>query len=164
MLQKRVGMRIREIRERWGMSQEELAKRLNVSVSAVKTWENGLGYPSIENCVGLTQVFHISSDYFFAPKAHRVISLDHLTDFQLKMMYNVLDFIEQNREYKRKALGIKKKPVYIPKGEDGRVNENKEVSEDMSEEVIEDMSEEVNEDMNEEVIEEVNEAVNEDEE
>ena len=65
MLQRRVGMRIREIRERWGMSQEELAKRLNLSVSAVKTWENGLGYPSIENCVGLTQVFHISSEYFF---------------------------------------------------------------------------------------------------
>ena len=137
MLQRRVGMRIREIRERWGMSQEELAKRLNVSVSAVKTWENGLGYPSIENCVGLTQVFHISSEYFFAPKVHRVISLDHLTDFQVKMMYNVLDFIEQNREYKRQVLGIKKKPVYVPK--------NKVITEEVNKEVIETITEEVNE-------------------
>ena len=137
MLQRRVGMRIREIRERWGMSQEELAKRLNVSVSAVKTWENGLGYPSIENCVGLTQVFHISSEYFFAPKVHRVISLDHLTDFQVKMMYNVLDFIEQNREYKRQVLGIKKKPVYVPK--------NKVITEEVDKEVIETITEEVNE-------------------
>lgn len=152
MLQKRVGMRIREIRERWGMSQEELAKRLNVSVSAVKTWENGLGYPSIENCVGLTQVFHISSDYFFAPKAHRVISLDHLTDFQLKMMYNVLDFIEQNREYKRQVLGIKKKPVYVPK--------NKVVTEEATEAT----TEEVTKAVTEVVAEEVNETRNKDEE
>ena len=152
MLQRRVGMRIREIRERWGMSQEELAKRLNVSVSAVKTWENGLGYPSIENCVGLTQVFHISSDYFFAPKAHRVISLDHLTDFQLKMMYNVLDFIEQNREYKRQVLGIKKKPVYVPK--------NKVVTEEATEAT----TEEVTKAVTEVVAEEVNETRNKDEE
>lgn len=140
MLQRRVGMRIREIRERWGMSQEELAKRLNVSVSAVKTWENGLGYPSIENCVGLTQVFHISSEYFFAPKVHRVISLDHLTDFQVKMMYNVLDFIEQNREYKRQVLGIKKKPVYVPK--------NKVITEEVDKKVTEAVTEEVNETRN----------------
>lgn len=115
MLQRRVGMRIQEMREKWGMSQEELAKRLNVSVSAIKTWENGSAYPSVENCIGLTEVFHVTSEYFFAPKCMRVISLDHLSDFQVRMMYNVLDFIEETREYKRKAAGIKKKPVNNPK-------------------------------------------------
>lgn len=111
MLQRRVGMRISEMREKWGMSQAELARRLNVSTSSIKTWENGFGYPSVENCIGLSEVFHVSSEYFFAPKCRRVISLDHLSDFQVRMMYNVLDFIEETREHKRQAMGIKKKPV-----------------------------------------------------
>ena len=69
-----------------------------------------------------------------------MISLDHLTDFQVKMMYNVLDFIEQNREYKRQVLGIKKKPVYVPK--------NKVITEEVDKEVIETITEEVNETRN----------------
>ena len=41
MLQRRVGMRIREVREQSGMTQAELAKRVHVSRASVESWESG---------------------------------------------------------------------------------------------------------------------------
>ncbi len=38
---RRLGMRLREMRERRGMSQRELASLLNISPSSVTQWERG---------------------------------------------------------------------------------------------------------------------------
>lgn len=40
------GMLIRNIRKQLGMSQEQLARALNVSFSTVNRWENGKAIPS----------------------------------------------------------------------------------------------------------------------
>lgn len=40
---------LKEMRKKKGLSQEELADLLNVSRQAVSKWEQGIGYPEVEN-------------------------------------------------------------------------------------------------------------------
>ena len=55
--------RIKYLRDKAGMKQVELAKRLGISRSAVNSWEMSLSFPSVANIIEMTQIFHISADY-----------------------------------------------------------------------------------------------------
>ena len=47
------GTMIRELREKKGMTQAELADRLFVSDKTVSKWENGKGYPDVSMLEGI---------------------------------------------------------------------------------------------------------------
>ena len=46
-----------ELRRAAGLSQEELAERLNVSRQAVSKWESGASDPSTANLIALAKLF-----------------------------------------------------------------------------------------------------------
>lgn len=54
--------KLKSLRRRAGMSQEQLAERLNVSRQAVTKWETGAGIPDIENMIAVSALFRISLD------------------------------------------------------------------------------------------------------
>ncbi len=51
------------IRKNKGITQEELAEKLQVSRQAVAKWESGQSYPDITNLIGLSQLLHVTIDY-----------------------------------------------------------------------------------------------------
>lgn len=53
---------IKRLREKHKMTQEDLAKRLNVSRTAVTKWETGECWPSIDRLLTLSNVFGCSVD------------------------------------------------------------------------------------------------------
>lgn len=58
---------IKTFRLKAGMSQKELADRLNVSPKTVSKWETGAGTPDISQVVPLAQTFGISTDELLLP-------------------------------------------------------------------------------------------------
>ena len=52
-----------ELRRKAGLSQEELASRLEVSRQAVSKWESGQTLPDLERAVALSRLFGVSLDY-----------------------------------------------------------------------------------------------------
>ncbi len=54
--------RIRELREAAGMTQADLADRLQVSVPTVSRWENGVIRPSVGNLIELAEIFGVTTD------------------------------------------------------------------------------------------------------
>lgn len=54
------GTMIRELREKKGLTQAELAQRLFVSDKTVSKWENGKGYPEVSLLEPIAAVFDIS--------------------------------------------------------------------------------------------------------
>ena len=58
-----LGARIAALRRAAGMSQGELAKKLQVSPSAVGMYEQGRREPSAETLVALSRLFHVTLDY-----------------------------------------------------------------------------------------------------
>lgn len=58
-----LGEKLKEVRKRFGLSQEALASILNVSRQAVTKWENDDGMPDISNLQELSKVFGLTVDY-----------------------------------------------------------------------------------------------------
>ena len=51
------------IRKNKGMTQEELAEKLDVSRQAVAKWESGQAYPDISNLIQISNLFNVTVDY-----------------------------------------------------------------------------------------------------
>ncbi len=54
--------RIRELRQKKELSQEELARLLGVDRSAVAKWETGGNFPRAENMIAMARLFGCSLD------------------------------------------------------------------------------------------------------
>lgn len=54
--------RLYELRKKKGLSQEELANRINVSRQTVSKWEIGDSTPDMEKLIALSDLFEISLD------------------------------------------------------------------------------------------------------
>ncbi len=51
------------IRKNQGITQEQLAEKLDVSRQAVAKWESGQVYPDINNLIQISNLFHVTVDY-----------------------------------------------------------------------------------------------------
>lgn len=58
-----IGERLADIRKDHGDRQHNLAQKLNVTISAVRSWEQNKSSPSHETLVRICQLYHVSSDY-----------------------------------------------------------------------------------------------------
>ena len=67
--------KIKELRKKKGLTQEELASSLNVSRQAITKWESGEGTPDIENLKNIALFFHVSVDYLVDSKTEKTLDL-----------------------------------------------------------------------------------------
>ena len=58
-----IGERLADIRKDHGQTQAELAARLSVSVSAVRSWEQEKSAPSHDLLVLICRIYEVSADY-----------------------------------------------------------------------------------------------------
>lgn len=60
---KSVGTSIYKLRKKCGMTQAQVAEKLNISDKTVSRWENGLGFPDITQFPMLASMFGVTVDY-----------------------------------------------------------------------------------------------------
>lgn len=63
-----------ELRKKAGMTQQDLAEKLNVSRQAVSRWEMGTAMPDVENLIAMSELFSVSLDYLLKEQAEPVQS------------------------------------------------------------------------------------------
>ena len=80
------GEKIRQIRKISGMTQEELAKKMNVSRQTISKWEKGSSAPDLENAIVLCKLFQISLDDFM--KEEREVEREEKISLQDMMKIN----------------------------------------------------------------------------
>ncbi len=61
-----LGQKIKEIRKRMGLSQEQLGKIINVSRQAITKWERDEGIPDISNLKELSTILGVTVDYLIS--------------------------------------------------------------------------------------------------
>ncbi len=89
-----IGNRIKELRVKNKVTQEELAKALQVSTQAVSKWENG-GSPDLELVPSIATYFNVATDYLFDMKENNIVDIEkklakYIQNFDLKNRMNVL--------------------------------------------------------------------------
>lgn len=60
---KSIGVSISKLRKKCGMTQSQLAEKLNISDKTVSRWESGSGYPEITQFPVLASLFGVTVDY-----------------------------------------------------------------------------------------------------
>lgn len=90
-----ISERIRELREQAGLSQSQLAKRLDVTRSSVNAWEMGLSAPTTQYIVSLTKLFHVSADYILGTESDLTISMRGYTEKEITLVLNLLNYFDE---------------------------------------------------------------------
>lgn len=83
--------KLKDIRKRFGLSQEDLAEIMNVSRQAITKWETEGGLPDITNLQELSKIFGVTIDYL----------LDNNSQLPLLVMKKELD----KKKYDNKVKG-----------------------------------------------------------
>jgi transcriptional regulator with XRE-family HTH domain len=73
-LSENIGNRIKDLRSKTNMSQEELSNVLNVSQETVSEWEDGISSPNLEQVIELSNHFKMTVDNLLAIDNKTVIS------------------------------------------------------------------------------------------
>ena len=76
MIDKRIGKRVKQCRERLGISQEELAEKTGLTANYISTVERGMSFPRCEKLITLLNGLEVSADAIFCDV------LEHSTSYK----------------------------------------------------------------------------------
>ena len=93
-----ISERIRQLREENGLSQSELARKLDVTRSSVNAWESGLSSPTTQYVVAMTRLFHVSADYLLGTEAEYTLSLRGYSTEEIRLLKDMVAYFDRNRD------------------------------------------------------------------
>lgn len=98
MDQVKIGLFIQQMRKDAGMTQKELAERLQISDKTVSKWETGKGVPDVESLNPLCQIFSIS--------VNELLSGEKLppSEYTKKAEDNILSLLEENTAARKRNV------------------------------------------------------------
>lgn len=89
--------RIKELREKSGMTQAALAKRLGITRSSVNAWEMGISVPSTQYLVELSYVFDVSTDYLLGLNKTAALGVEGLTEADIQLLHQIIAHLKSKK-------------------------------------------------------------------
>ncbi len=90
--------RIQYLREKHGMTQAALAKKLGISRNSVNLWEMSLTNPSVANVVEMTKIFHVSADYILGLSDDVYLDISNLTSEERDVVFRLVECLNKKQE------------------------------------------------------------------
>lgn len=97
------GLRLRELREKHKLSQEQLGRRVGRSKSVISSYENNLKIPPLSILTDFAVIFNVSLDYLVGIDKNEMVSIDGLTNQQKQVLQTIV-FEFRDRSPKRAGL------------------------------------------------------------
>ena len=107
------GATLKDLRQKAGLTQKQLADRLWMSKATVSYYEQSLRYPSPEVLIKLADVFHVTTDYLLGIEDKKqTLDVTGLTDEDISLLKDTIELLrkknnEQSRSEKSKKERIK---------------------------------------------------------
>lgn len=83
--------KIKILREKRGITQSALAKKLGITRSGVNAWEMEISVPSTQYIVILAKFFNVSTDYLLGLSDTSTISVDGLSDREIASLVEIIN-------------------------------------------------------------------------
>ena len=83
--------RIRYLREKNGLTQAALAKKLGITRGSVNFWEMSLTSPSLANVVEMAKIFHVTVDYLLSTEEKMLLDITALDQEQREVVCRLVD-------------------------------------------------------------------------
>lgn len=88
-------MRLRELRVKNGLTQNEIAVKLGVSGQTILNWENGIYEPKINQLIQLADLFNVSVDYLLERKGNEKRVEDICKELETISKEEFIEFIRR---------------------------------------------------------------------
>lgn len=96
-----LGLRLKGLREKYKLSQTQVATRLNLSRSAIANYESNTSFPSTDVVTKFALLYHTSTDYILGLENRTTITLDGLTPSQEDDLLKVITYSLNNSKLKK---------------------------------------------------------------
>lgn len=109
-----LGKKIKSLRLKAGLTQEELGEKLSLGAQAISKWENGMTMPDINQLPLIAEIFGVSiDDLFDLSVEQRFLRIENRMDLEDELPQDVYLEFEgflrsqtENQEHKKKALEL----------------------------------------------------------
>lgn len=90
------GKTLKELRQKSGMTQKQLAERIWTSKATVSYYEQSLRSPSPEILVKLARVFHVSTDYLLGlDEKKQTLDVTDLTEEDIRLLEHTIELLRK---------------------------------------------------------------------
>lgn len=91
-----LGKRIKELRNKYKLTQTELAEKVGVTKSTVAAYENDSRQPSYEVLIKMAAVFRVSIDSLLLDRSELILDAHGLTEEQLDILGILIAYFRKN--------------------------------------------------------------------
>lgn len=95
------GNTLKELRQKAGMTQKDLASKVGVTKSVISYYELSERTPSPEMLMKLAAVFHVSTDFLLGFQKQDTIDLSGLNAEDKMLVRTMVDTLRKKEEYKK---------------------------------------------------------------
>lgn len=86
------GMILQTLRKKHGLTQEQLASKINKESSIISRYEKNLQCPTFDTVKAFSSIFNVSMDYLSGTEKHSSLSTYGLTDSQIQILQELIEF------------------------------------------------------------------------
>lgn len=107
------GLRIKELREKHKMSQEQLGRRVDRSKSVISSYENNIKIPPLDILTKIAVIFNVSLDYLVGIDKAEMLSVNGLSQQQKELLQTIVFEFKDNA---KSAEGLSERQQEILSG------------------------------------------------
>lgn len=88
--------KLKALRNRDNISQNALAKQMNLTRATINAWEMGINYPNSQSLIMLADFFNVSVDYLLGLDDREMLNISKLNDREKKMIAEMVKYLSEN--------------------------------------------------------------------
>ncbi len=89
---------LKKLRLDAGLTQEQLAQRLNVTKSVISYYELKERTPSPEVLIKLSEMFHVTTDYLLGVNHKKIIDVSDLSDEDVRFLLITIETLKKRNK------------------------------------------------------------------
>lgn len=105
------GLHLRMLRERYGLSHEELGRRVGRAGSVISNYENNLKTPTLDVLTTMAAIYNVSLDYLVGFEKKDQVMLDGMSDSQRKLIHRLVKELKESTKPKNGGLSAEQQEI-----------------------------------------------------
>ena len=92
------GTVLKQPRKSHNLTQEEFGSRIGLSKAVVSKYENGIGYPTFDMLIKMSDYFGVTTDYLLGVVKSKTINVSSLNETQIETIQRVIAEFNKNNK------------------------------------------------------------------